>query len=339
MEDTRFRLKVNKYIFDKLKEIATKSANIFESYGKHRGKTMQSEEWLKLMEELGLYMSSLVIRIVAIELLSFNPDSTCPGVDGRAFVSVPLKVDSVVEAKRMVQGKILRLKAKINLSKGKTDQAIRRKGKKNLTERELLRRYLKSPKGKSFLHDLKEQYSKMVGDPVEYILKERLKSLEHNNKLKFSLLKELKYYKLKKFTLEPVKIMEVPQVASPLSRGGMQPAKKQAGPAASKGEVQIKSILSIKDRAVFVLLNLIMENYMEPLGDPHSFGFRLGRDTHQAVSIVANQVDVCKKSRLSMPNLTVGNRLEANKSLPLIVNNKHIINVVVNEVLENISHK
>jgi hypothetical protein len=60
MEDTSFRLKVNKYIFDKLKEIATKSANIFVSYGKHRGNAMQSEEWLKLMESSGLYLSSLV---------------------------------------------------------------------------------------------------------------------------------------------------------------------------------------------------------------------------------------------------------------------------------------
>lgn len=114
------------------------------------------------------------------------------------------------QAKRMLQGKILKLKAKINLSKGKTDQAIKRKGKKNLTEREILRRNLKSPKGKSILRDLKEQYSKMVSSPMEYLLKERLKNLEHNNKLKFLLLKELKYYRLKKFTPEPVKIMETP---------------------------------------------------------------------------------------------------------------------------------
>jgi len=60
MDDTNVRLKVNKYIFDKLKEISMKSANIFVSYHKHRGKTMQSEEWVKLMEESGFYLSSLV---------------------------------------------------------------------------------------------------------------------------------------------------------------------------------------------------------------------------------------------------------------------------------------
>lgn len=60
MEDKKFRLMVNKYIFEKLKEMSTKSASIFASYNKHRGRTMQSEEWLKLMEEAGLYLSTLI---------------------------------------------------------------------------------------------------------------------------------------------------------------------------------------------------------------------------------------------------------------------------------------
>lgn len=327
MEDTNFRLKANKYIFDKLKEISIESANIFVSCRKHRSITMQSEKWLKLMEKSGFYLSSLVWRIAAIELLSLNPDSTCPGVDGRSFEPVLAKVDSVEQAKRMLQGKIFKLKAKINLSKGKTDQAIKRKGKKKLIERELLRRHLKSPKGKFFLHDLKEQYSKMVSDPVEYILNERLKNLEHNKKLKFLLLKEIKYYKLINFSPEPVKNIEIFRSGSLASL--------------SKGDVQIKSILSIRDRAVFTLLNLIMESYMEPLGDPHSFGFRLGRDTQQAVSVIANRIDRCgnRNQKSFFPNLT--DKVEPNKSLQKhdVYNSQHIINVVANDVLENISHK
>jgi len=246
----------------------------------------------------------------------------------------------------MVQGKILRLKAKINLSKGKTDQAISRKGKKNLTERELLRRYLKSPRGKSFLHDLKEQYSKMVADPVEYILKERLKSLEQNNKLKFFLLKELKYYKLKDFTLDPTSqsgfglskersesLNLFRKTISPSDGAGALSCKGfPSAPAPATQEVEIKSIPSIRDRAVFVFLNLIMENYMEPLGDPHSFGFRLGRDSQQAVSIVANQVDVKSRHTFGQAaNLTVEKRLLCEANYSGAVKDKHIINVEVNE--------
>jgi len=221
----------------------------------------------------------------------------------------------------MLQGKILKLKAEINLAKGKTDQAIKRKGKKNLTERELLRRQLKTPEGKLILQGLKEQYSQMIGRPMEYILKERLKSLEHNKKLKFALLKELKYYKLKEFTPEPVKTLDTPFSTQRGSLG-----------------VQIKHILTIRDRAVLVLLNLVMESYMEPLGDPNSFGFRLGRDTQQAVSVVANRVglDGCKNYLL--PNLKVKHSKLSTASKIFAVNTQHIINVDAKEVLENVSY-
>jgi len=234
----------------------------------------------------------------------------------------------------MVQGKILSLKAKINLSFGKTDQAIRRKGKKNLTERELLRRYLKSPRGKSFLHDLKEQYSKMVADPAGYILKERLKNLEHNNKLKFSLLKELKYYKLKDFTLDPAsrfglspdlfsKTVSASGKAGALSNYKIKKGQELKQGVMSLSEVEIKNIPSIRDRAVFVFFNLIMENYMEPLGDPHSFGFRAGRDSLQAGSVVANKVGVTSCHTFGQAaNATMGLSQRGDK---------HIINVELNE--------
>jgi len=218
----------------------------------------------------------------------------------------------------------------INLSKGKTDQAIRRKGKKNLTERELLRRHLKSPKGKAFLQDLKAQYSKMVSDPLEYVLEDRKKGLEDNNKLKFFLLKELKYFKLQNFNPEPVKKMETPLR---LNSG--------VGPEGLEGPEQKKGILTIRDRAVLVLVNLVMESYMEPLGDPHSFGFRIGRTAHQAVSVVANRVDIHKNLLFTQPNRRL--KVEANKPLQqdLVNNTQHIINVVLSfeGVLEKVSHK
>jgi hypothetical protein len=40
----------------------------------------------------------------------------------------------------------------------------------------------------------------------------------------------------------------------------------------------------MKDRVLQMLLKLVMEPYLEPLGDKHSFGYRPGRNCHQATA-------------------------------------------------------
>ena len=39
-----------------------------------------------------------------------------------------------------------------------------------------------------------------------------------------------------------------------------------------------------------MLLKLVLDPILEPMGDKHSFGFRPGRGCHQAVSFLANRV-------------------------------------------------
>lgn len=46
------------------------------------------------------------------------------------------------------------------------------------------------------------------------------------------------------------------------------------------------------------LLKLVIEPYMEPLGDRNSFGFRLGRNCHQAISYLYKKLSVKKKVKI-----------------------------------------
>ena len=39
----------------------------------------------------------------------------------------------------------------------------------------------------------------------------------------------------------------------------------------------------VKDRAIQMLLKLVLEPILEPMGDKHSIGFRPGREFHQVV--------------------------------------------------------
>jgi retron-type reverse transcriptase len=56
----------------------------------------------------------------------------------------------------------------------------------------------------------------------------------------------------------------------------------------ANGNLRPLGIPTMKDRTFQMLLYLIMEAYMEPLGDKHSFGFRPGRNCHQATAYLHN---------------------------------------------------
>lgn len=83
-----------------------------------------------------------------------------------------------------------------------------------------------------------------------------------NTRLKFELLNESKPYKLLNFKSDPVLRVYIPK-----ADGKLIP---------HFGAV----IPTLRDRYIQVIMLLILEPYMEPLGDRLSFGFRPGRDAN-----------------------------------------------------------
>jgi len=56
----------------------------------------------------------------------------------------------------------------------------------------------------------------------------------------------------------------------------------------ANGKLRPLGIPTLKDRTFQKLLKLIMEPYLEPLGDRNSFGFRPGRNANQATYLLHN---------------------------------------------------
>ncbi|ODV57793.1 uncharacterized protein ASCRUDRAFT_73120 [Ascoidea rubescens DSM 1968] len=89
--------------------------------------------------------SRIIHEIDHIPFLNSRIDT--PGIDGIAFWSTPpiSATKTKDQALRYLKRELEVMHQYISIAKGKTDQAIRRKGAKNLNDRELLRRELKAP--------------------------------------------------------------------------------------------------------------------------------------------------------------------------------------------------
>ena len=72
--------------------------------------------------------------------MSRNSGATTGGVDEKAFVRIHQFVDSKNRALRVLDKRLEKMQGDINLAKGKTDQAIRRKGLIDLGPREKTKR-------------------------------------------------------------------------------------------------------------------------------------------------------------------------------------------------------
>ena len=207
-------------------------------------------------------MRSILTKIKAVELIASHEGRQTAGVDGLKFIAVPGKAKNEEQAIRVLAKVIYRAKEIISIAKGKTDQTIARKSKENLTTREKYRIYLKTPEGKRIVKKQKTILKKIEANPVEYLDRLIININEHNLKLKFLCLKTLKNQKLKEFQSK-----NVLRVLMPKDNGKLRPL----------------GIPSIIDRTVQMLLKLVMEPYLEPLGDHCSYGFRPGRNGFQAI--------------------------------------------------------
>ena len=91
---------------------------------------------------------------------------------------------------------------------------------------------------------------------------------KHNLSLKIALLNSLKDRKLKAYKADPILRTNIPKYSA----------------------LRALCIPTLKDRCLQMLLKIIMEPYLEPLGDPSSFGFRPGRSCHMALASLASHL-------------------------------------------------
>ncbi len=229
-----------------------------------------------LRAQAGERLKCLLWRIMAIEKLSKNPGSAIAGIDGACFKPVPSATNNTNKALKVLKNRIEFLKDKLSLAKGKTDQAINRKGLKNLNPREIERTHLKSKS----MRDVKTEYRKklnyLLNNPVQ-ALQEIIEEYNTNNlAIKLNWVKQTKntinVNNLTKFVADPIKRVYIPK------------------PNGGASQYCAVGIPTIRDRGIQMLLKLVLEPIMEPLGDNTSFGFRPGRNCHQAVSYLANRL-------------------------------------------------
>jgi retron-type reverse transcriptase len=213
--------------------------------------------------------------VEAVNMIADSQESVIAGCDGIKFFRIFCRPICKAQALFYFKEEINNIKRDLALKEGKTDQARNRKGI-STNKREFRRRWLKSKEALPFIYKIKSRLKNILKDPLILAKDDYKNRLIHNDNLRFQLLSTLKIHKLLKYKSNYVKKVYI------LKRSG---------------SFYSAWLSTLKDRTVQLLFKLVLEVYLEPLGDMHSFGFRPGRGCSHAIAEVANSLRINEKSR------------------------------------------
>jgi retron-type reverse transcriptase len=227
------------------------------------------DKWKPILDKAGTNMNSIIFHVWAVLMIEESHGRFTAGADKKAFKVVPKKftIKSRKTALTYLTPRIEDVRKILSIAKGKTDQVIKRKGISNLNYRDRLRRILKSEESKKGIMRLREDLKNILSDPIEYVKNLIKDNQYHNDKIKRKLLYSLKPSKIRNYKPDSCLRVYIPK---------------------SNDKLRSVGIPSLKDRTMQMLMKLIMEPYLEPLGDTCSFGFRPGKNAHQATAYLHN---------------------------------------------------
>lgn len=262
---------------NKLQEVCITSKNFTEYNSRNRfsnvcrEKLKNTDNWTEILFFSKLNMENIIFKYWAVEKIYRTNGAKTPGIDGIAFKSISrgFKSNEKDKAKDLLASKYKKYSHILSILTGKNDQSIQRKGIDNLNSQERLRRHLKTPEGRVYVMKLRDELKYMKNDPVGYANNLYYESVKYNNELKFHLCKYIKNTNLLNYKSKGILRIFIPK---------------------SKGKTRPLDIPTLFDRTIQMLLKLVMEPYMEPLGDEFSFGFRPGRNCHQATAYIHNRL-------------------------------------------------
>jgi retron-type reverse transcriptase len=261
----------------------------------YRDKLADSDKWRVILEDSKNNLESIIFKYWAVELIEKTNGAKTAGIDGMAFKSKNklFKSGQVKDAKKYLATKYKNFAKIVSIFKGNNAQSINRKGRNNLNENEKLRNYLKSKQGREYILFIKTELRSIRNSPVEYANKIYWNVHEHNNNLKFALCSYIRNSKLKNYKSKNILRVYIPK---------------------TNGKLRALGIPTIYDRCLQTLLKLVMEPYMEPLGDEYSFGFRPGRNCHQATACIHHRLLHYRSNKL----LTLKERAYLDKKMESI---------------------